>query len=336
MSTGARIAITGTGAAVGDIIRGNDDPAFAYVIANPPPNRDIFDGLTYRRVLGPGQTVVTISAGAALQAMERAGIDASQVDLLVGSATMGEYFAPSALTQVHAYLQLPASCRVLALNSEYSPYVDGLRVANDMVAAGSVKCALVVAACAWTHHMDYHQAVCVAASDGAGAAVVTRTDDASAFALVDWENVTDSSWFGAFRMAPRPLTVPPHYAPSDALYTKALMALDDVRGAEAVKGFGLPMPVTVVKRLLERRGLDPSQIALVSHQTSKLVEGYWKSNINPGTYISTLRDYADMVSATAAVNLATCADQITQDHMVILGIGMEMHATALLYSRQRS
>jgi len=137
-------------------------------------------------------------------------------------------------------------------------------------------------------------------------------------------------------MAPRPLTVPPHYAPSDALYTKALMALDDVRGAEAVKGFGLPMPVTVVKRLLERRGLDPSQIALVSHQTSKLVEGYWRSNINPGTYISTLRDYADMVSATAAVNLATCADQITQDHMVILGIGMEMHATALLYSRQRS
>ncbi|MCO4098101.1 MAG: hypothetical protein HEQ38_01640 [Gemmatimonas sp.] len=157
MSTGARIAITGTGAAVGDIVRGNDDPVFAYVIANPPPNRDIFDGLTYRRVLGPGQTVVSIAAGAALQAMERAGIDASQVDLLVGAATMGENFAPSALTQVHAYMQLPSTCRVLALNSEYSPFVDGLRVANDMVAAGSVKCALVVAACAWTQHMDYHQ-----------------------------------------------------------------------------------------------------------------------------------------------------------------------------------
>lgn len=333
MTDGTRIGITGTGAAVGDIVRGNDDPVFAWVTANPPPNHDIFDGLTYRRVLGPGQTVVSIAVAAATQALQQANVAPVAVDLLIGAATMGEYFAPSALASVHAQLGLPGTCRVMALNSEYTPFIDGLKIANDMIAAGTIGCALVVSASAWTAHMDYHEAVCVAASDGAGAAVVTRTTDASAFALVDWENETDTKYYGAFRMTPRPVTVPPHFDPAPTVFTTALMALDPVRGGPAVMNFGLPVPVAVVQRLLARNGIAADQIALVPHQTSKMVAEYWKTHIAPALYVTTLTDYADMVSAAAAVNLSTCASQITQQYLVIMGIGMEMRATALLYAR---
>ncbi len=333
VSSTERIAITGTGAAVGDIIRTNDDPVFAYVIANPPPNHDIFAGLKDRRVLGPGQTVTSIAVAAAREALLDANIAAAEVDLLIGAATMGQYLAPSPLAEVHAQLGLPGNCRVLALNTEYTAFVDALKVANDMIAAGSVKCALVVSSSAWTSHMDYHEAVCVAASDGAGAAVVTRTTDATRFALVDWENQTDTSYYGAFRMTPRPVAVPPHFRASPTIFTAPMMALDPVRGGPAVKNFGLPVPVAVVNRLLARNSLTAQDIALVPHQTSQMVASYWQEHIAPAVYISTMEDYADMVSASAAVNLATCREQITQQHMVIMGIGMEMRATALLYSR---
>lgn len=331
--TGSRIAITGTGAAVGDIIRSNDDPVFTWVRQNPPPNHDIFDGLTFRRVLGPGQSVVSIAVAAATEALQQASVAVAEVDMLIGAATMGEYFAPSALAEVHAQLGLPGTCRVMALNCEYTPFIDGLKLANDMIATGTITTALVVSASAWTSHMDYHEAVCTAASDGAGAAVVTRTDDASRFALVDWENHTDTQYYGAFRMVPRPVSVPPFHTDSRTIYTDALMQLDPLRGGPAVADFGKPAPVAVVNTLLARNNLTAQDIALVPHQTSKSVGEYWRTNINPAVYISTLTDYADMVSASAAVNLATCAAQITQEHMVIMGIGMEMRATALLYRR---
>ena len=335
-SAGTRIAIVGTGSAVGDVVRGNDDPVFAYVTANPPPNHNIFAGLTNRRVLGPGQTVTSIGVAAAREALSEAHIAAAEVDLLIGSATMGEYLAPSPLAAVHAQLGLPGTCRVMALNTEYAPFLDGLKIANDMITAGTITCAVVVSASAWTSHMDYHEAVCVAASDGAGAAVVTRSTDPTHFSLVDWENQTDTQYYGAFRMTPRPAAVPPFFTPSPTLFTAPLMALDPVRGGPAVMNFGLPVPVAVVQRLLTRNGLTAQDVALVAHQTSKLTEDYWRTHIAPAVYVSTLPDFADMVSATVAVNLATCRDQITPRHLVIMGIGMEMRATALLYTRTTS
>jgi 3-oxoacyl-[acyl-carrier-protein] synthase III len=59
----------------------------------------------------------------------------------------------------------------------------------------------------------------------------------------------------------------------------------------------------------------------------------WNTRIRPAAFISTLTECADMVSATVPVNLAMCYDQIRTDRLVLLGVGMEMHATAMLYSR---
>jgi 3-oxoacyl-[acyl-carrier-protein] synthase III len=111
------------------------------------------------------------------------------------------------------------------------------------------------------------------------------------------------------------------------------MKLDDERGSQAVKQFGLPAPGRVVRRLLERHGVAAADVTLIAHQTSKLVHDAWASSIAPGQYLSTLSIYGDMVSASVPVNLATCYAEIAKDRLVLLGIGMEMRATALLYAR---
>jgi len=334
MTRADRVGIIGRGYALGSRIRENDDPIFEYVMAHPPPDRDLFDGLKYRRALADGQTGVSIAVEAAQAALDDARLSAPDVDMLLGTVSAGQYYAPNALAAVHAHLQLPDRCRVIALSTEYTAFLDGMKLAHDLIGSGSIGRALVVASADWTAHMDYHEAVCVAASDAAGAAVVGRTLDTSCFTLVDWDNETNSQLYGTLRMSPRPVTpVTPTCTGPQGLFTTPLMQLDPSGGAAAVKTFGLPVPPLVVNRLLARHGISGQDITLVAHQTSGLIFSEWNARIRPACFISTLTDLADMVSATVPVNLAKCRDQIKTDHLVLLGVGMEMHATAMLYAR---
>jgi 3-oxoacyl-[acyl-carrier-protein] synthase III len=325
------VSILGVGHSLGDHVRGNDDSVFDYLREHPQPNSDLFAGLKYRRVLGTDQTVVSIMVDAAHKALADATLNPDDIDLLIGAASVSDYSAPNGLTVVHQVLKLPASCRALALNSEYTTFLDGMRIAHDMIASGSIRNALVACGVNWTQHMDYTQPICAAASDAAGAAVVGRSTAAGRFTLVDWENETQSSWYGALRMAPR--SVPTPGAPTSQLFTDAMMTMDAERGRPAVVNFGIPVPPQVVARLLERNDLSASDITLVPHQTSATVAGCWKTAIAPALYVSTLEDLADMVSASVPVNLSISFATIPTNHVVLMGIGMEMHCTALLYSR---
>ncbi|HET6789642.1 MAG TPA: 3-oxoacyl-[acyl-carrier-protein] synthase III C-terminal domain-containing protein, partial [Aquabacterium sp.] len=174
----------------------------------------------------------------------------------------------------------------------------------------------------------YHEAVSLAASDGAGAAVVGPSDDPHHFRLIDWINRTDTRWYGAFHLAPRPAP-----AGQDRHYTPALMTIADPEGGQAFKAFGLQVPGPMVQDLLARHGLQGRDITLIAHQSSQVVIDAWQQAIAPAHYVNTLADFGDMVSSSVPVNLARCFDEIRTRHLVLLGIGMEMHATALLYER---
>ncbi len=334
MKSAHRIGIVGRGYALGSEIRANDDPVFAYVNAHPPPNADLFAGLTTRRALGAGQSGVSIAVEAAHAALDQAQVLPRDVDMLLGSVSVGPYVAPNALAVVHAALKLPDRCRVMALNTEYTAFLDGLKLAHDLIHAGSIGRALVLASVDWTLHMDYHEAICVAASDAAGAAVVARTSQTACFTLLDWDNETHAELYGALRMAARPVVAAQRGRTGmPVTFTTPLMELDPIRGAEAVRSFGLSVPPMVVNRLLAKNGLRGQDVTLVAHQTSALIHDEWNARIRPGCFISTVSELADMVSAGVPVNLAKCYDQIQTDHLVLLGVGMEMHATALLYGR---
>ena len=324
-------SILGVGHALGSIVRGNDDPVFDYIRAHPGPNSDIFAGLKHRRVLSRDQSVVTIMVDAAKNALANANVQPEVIGLLIGAGSVSDYNAPNALAAVHAALKLSSTCRVLALNSEYTTFLDAMKIANDMIAAGSITNALVVCGIDWTQHMDYQEAVCVAASDAAGAAVLGVAANDARFHLVDWDHETDTSWYGALLMAPRPIANP---SGSQALaFTNALMNIDATTGRNAIMQFGIPAPPRVVGRLLARNTIAASDITLVPHQVAQLIADKWKSAIAPAVYVSTHEALADMVSASVPVNLSLHFDQLQTNHLVLLGIGMEMNTTALLYSR---
>lgn len=334
MKQARHVAILGHGHAVGPLIRGNDAPIFDWLKQHSPSGTDLFDGLKFRRVLATPEGVVDIMVEACQNALAQAGLRPEQVDMILGSGSVSGFIAPNDLALVHDRLGLPRHCRIMPLNSDYSAFQDGVRLANDLIQCGTIGHALVACGNNWTHFMDYHEPVSLAASDGAGAVVMGRSADARHFRLVDWENETQAKWYGAFRMVPRPLANgmdgPQGHAHA---YTKPLMKLDDQTGQEAFKAFGMQVPPLVVNRLLERNGLTGADITLLPHQVSKTVEEAWNQAIAPARYISTLAEYADMVSSSVPVNLSKCHHEIHTRYIVLLGIGMEMHATALLLER---
>lgn len=325
MSTHPHIAVLGQGYAVPDFIRGNDAPIFDWLKANTPSGTDLFNGLKFRRVLLKADGVIDIMVSACQNALHEAGIQPDQVDMILGAGSVSDYVAPNNLSVVHQRLGLARHCRVMPLNSDYTTFEDGLRLATDLIRAGTIRHALVACGNNWTHHVDYHEPVALAASDGAGAVVVGHSDAPHHFRLVDWENETQTDWYGAFRMAAREQT--------PRLFSKPLMKLDDKTGQLAFKEFGLKVAPEVVNRLLAKHGLSGQDITLITHQSSKTVEDAWKAAIQPAHYISTLEEYGDMVSSSVPVNLAKRHAEIRTNKLVLLGIGMEMHATALLLER---
>ncbi|MGH6646351.1 hypothetical protein [Aquabacterium sp.] len=324
--SGKHVAILGLGYQVPDAIRGNDDPVFDQLRAHQPAGSDIFHGLKYRRILRHPSDLIGLMVTAAKTAAEQAKVPLDQVDMLLGSLSVGQYYSPNDLAAVHRDLGLSRHCRVIGLNNDDSNYIDGLRLANDLVQCGTIRHALVACGNNWSHHVDYTEAVAHAASDGGGAALIGWTDDVSRFRLVDWDSDTQTQYFGDLRMAQRP-------SPHEGLFTTPLMKLDDERGPATVRAFGYHAPGPMVNRMLARNGLTGQDITLVPHQTSKAVYDIWNEAIKPAHYIETIEELGDMVDSSVPVNLAKCYDEIKTDYLVLQAIGMEMSTTALLYKR---
>ncbi len=109
---------------------------------------------------------------AAKQAVERAGIDVSEIDLIVCATTTPDQIMPStgALIQAQIGAVNAAGMDVFAA---CSGFLYGLTMVESMIRTGQIKYALVIGAEVLTKYVDYtDRGTCVIFGDGAGAAVL--------------------------------------------------------------------------------------------------------------------------------------------------------------------
>ncbi len=323
MIASGRASILGTGYTVPASIRRNDDPIFDWLRAHQPAGQDLFKGYDERRVLSDGASLMDLLVPAALNALDAAGVSRRDIDLVLGDASVSEYITPNALARLHAELELPPHAWVLPINNEFSNFNAGLVMASALIDAGRAHHALIVCGSNWTRFVDYHTAPSISAADGAGAAVVgpgTR-----GFAVVDYETRNDTSYYGTMYMQPDVIRPDEYTAPRYHI---------TAAGQRGFVEFGEKQPIAVTLRLLERHGLGGADISLISHQASSVLSDLWVSAIRPAQYLHTLPLLANMTVANLPVNLAYFHDRIEKDHLVLLGIGPDMHTNALLLRRQ--
>jgi 3-oxoacyl-[acyl-carrier-protein] synthase III len=334
MAVQERIGITGVGYAVPQTVRLNDDPIFDWLRQHATPGKDLFQGYRERRVLAPGETLIDLMLPAAEAALRNAQLAPEQVDLLLGYGSVSESLTPNILAEVHAKLALPERAWIVPVNNEFNNFNTSLVLAHSLIETGHGRNALIVCGCNWTRHVDYHTPQSVSASDGAGAAVIGRTSDPSRFALIDAEATVRSGYYGDMylRGDPVPRSEPPSGDDAEPCYTKPFFHIT-ADGQTAFTEFGAREPPHLARRLLERHGLPGAGITLITHQASSVLNDAWNREIQPAQYLETLEAFANMTLANIPVSLAFHYGSIEKDTLLLLGVGVEMQASALLLKR---
>jgi 3-oxoacyl-[acyl-carrier-protein] synthase-3 len=129
-------------------------------------------GIKQRRKAASGEYTSQFAVRASHQAIERAGIDPLEIDLLLCATVTPDQILPSTGCIIQAELGAN-NAAAMDIVAACSGFLYGLTLADSMIRTGQVRYALVIGAEILTQYVDYtDRGTCVLFGDGAGAAVL--------------------------------------------------------------------------------------------------------------------------------------------------------------------
>jgi 3-oxoacyl-[acyl-carrier-protein] synthase-3 len=129
-------------------------------------------GIKQRRKAAPGEYTSLFAVRAARQAIERARLDPSDIDLLLCATVTPDQILPSTGCIVQAELGAN-NAAAMDVVAACSGFLYGVSLATSMIKTGQARHAVVVGAEILTQYVDYNdRQTCVLFGDGAGAAVL--------------------------------------------------------------------------------------------------------------------------------------------------------------------
>ncbi|MET0026209.1 MAG: beta-ketoacyl-ACP synthase III [Candidatus Thiodiazotropha sp.] len=134
-------------------------------------------GIRKRHVAAEGEYTCDLAEKAARNAIEMAGLDPQEIDLIVVATTTADQVFPSTacLLQARLGIQGPAAFDVQAV---CTGFIYALGVADKFIRTGSARKALVVGAETISRILDWSDRnTCVLFGDGAGAVVIEASDE---------------------------------------------------------------------------------------------------------------------------------------------------------------
>lgn len=138
-------------------------------------------GIKERRHIekGDGNTTAVMGYKAAQVAIERAKIDKNDIDFIVFATLSPDYYFPGCGVQIQDMLDIP-TCPALDVRNQCSGFVYALSVADQFIKTGMYKNILVIGSENHSGGLDMTtrgRNVSVLFGDGAGAAVLSRSDE---------------------------------------------------------------------------------------------------------------------------------------------------------------
>jgi 3-oxoacyl-[acyl-carrier-protein] synthase III len=222
-------------------------------------------GIRERHVVEEGQATSDLAKEAAVGAIRQAGITPDDIGFIVVGTTTPDTIFPSTAcllqhkigaTRAWGY-DLGAAC---------SGFTYALTAGMQMVATGAHDYALVVGADTMSSIIDYKdRATCVLFGDGAGAIVLAPAADDEP-AIIDFAHEIDGSGGPALCMPAGGSRLP---ASHDTVDQRLHYVKQD---GQTVFKFAVRKTEEISRRVLERNGIDPSEVDLfVSHQANRRI-----------------------------------------------------------------
>jgi 3-oxoacyl-[acyl-carrier-protein] synthase-3 len=133
-------------------------------------------GIRARHFAAPEVTSSDLAVQACKHALEAAGAQASEIDLIIVATSTPDMVFPSAACILQNKLGI-AGCPAFDLQAVCSGFVYALTVADSMIRSGTARKALVVGAEVFSRILDFNdRTTCVLFGDGAGAVVLEASD----------------------------------------------------------------------------------------------------------------------------------------------------------------
>jgi 3-oxoacyl-[acyl-carrier-protein] synthase III len=166
--------IVGTGHAVPEHVMTNHDFAAIGIETN---DQWIVErtGIRQRHIADRGETVASLSAQAARQAMQQAGVSAPELDAIILATSSPDRLLPSTAVEIQAALGATRAA-AFDLSAACTGWLYALNVAEGLLAAGAAETILVIGGEKMSSIINWtDRGTCVLFGDGAGAVVVKKS-----------------------------------------------------------------------------------------------------------------------------------------------------------------
>jgi 3-oxoacyl-[acyl-carrier-protein] synthase-3 len=133
-------------------------------------------GIRARHFAAPDVTSSDLALEACRRALEAAGRNASDVDLIIVATSTPDMVFPSSAAILQHKLGI-AGCPAFDVQAVCSGFIYALTVADSLIRTGTAKCALVIGAEVFSRILDFtDRTTCVLFGDGAGAVVLEASE----------------------------------------------------------------------------------------------------------------------------------------------------------------
>jgi 3-oxoacyl-[acyl-carrier-protein] synthase-3 len=134
-------------------------------------------GIRERHIIADNQLTSDLALNAAKNAIESAGIQASDIDLIIVATTTPDKIFPSTACILQHKLGI-SGCAAFDIQAVCSGFVYALSTADNFIKSGAAKCALVIGAEAFSRITDWtDRSNCILWGDGAGAVILQASEE---------------------------------------------------------------------------------------------------------------------------------------------------------------
>ena len=269
-------------------------------------------GIRARHFAAPEVACSDLAVEAARRAIEAAGVQADDLDLIIVATSTPDMVFPSTATMVQHKLGT-AGCPAFDVQAVCSGFIYALTVADSMIRAGSAQKALVIGSEVFSRILDFKdRTTCVLFGDGAGAVVIGASDEPGILA-------TDIHADGKHRDI---LCVPGHVSGGNVLGDPVLKM-----DGQAVFKLAVGVLEETARASLAKAGLQDSDIDwLIPHQANiRIMQSTARKLKMPAEKVVVT---VDQHGNTSAASIPLALDAAVRDgriqrgqHLMLEGVG---------------
>jgi 3-oxoacyl-[acyl-carrier-protein] synthase-3 len=255
--------ITGTGASLPEKILTNQD--LERMVETTDEWITTRTGIRERRVAREGETMSQFAVQASVRALEMASLDPALLDLIICATVTPDMPIPATSCTIQERLKARKAA-AFDLSAGCSGFVYALSIAHQFIRTGVYRNVLVIGAELLTKYLDWSdRTTCILFADGAGAVVLSATDEPGRGVLSTRIHADGS--MADYITLPGGGTIHPPTAES----VRAGLHFIRMKGNETFK-IAVRSIEEVCREVLDDAGVKPSEVDLfVPHQANRRI-----------------------------------------------------------------